>query len=65
MAADDSGCIVHVVNAISGESLASFRLPSSSPVLKVKQCLQAAHDIGVFCQRLLLLPEGRQLEDPE
>eukprot|EP00972_Heterocapsa_arctica_P042609 6279822-Heterocapsa_arctica.AAC.1 len=65
MAADDSECIVHVVNAISGESFARFRLPSLSTVLQVKRCVQAAHDIGVFCQRLLLWPVGRPLQDPE
>eukprot|EP00972_Heterocapsa_arctica_P073852 10903062-Heterocapsa_arctica.AAC.1 len=34
MAAEDSECAVHVVNAISGESFARLRLRSSSTVLQ-------------------------------
>eukprot|EP00972_Heterocapsa_arctica_P102871 15161609-Heterocapsa_arctica.AAC.1 len=65
MAADGGECLVHIVSAISGESFARVRLPSSSPTLQVKHCVQAAHGIGVFCQHLLLWPVGRPLEDPE
>jgi hypothetical protein len=56
---------VKVFSAFSGESVSSFRLPSSRQVLEVKRCAQAAQGIGIFCQRLLLRPAGRSLRDHE
>ena len=60
----EAGRLVDVRSALSGESLSSFRLPSSSRVLHVKRRVRAAHEIGVLRQRLLW-PAGRQLEDGE
>eukprot|EP00972_Heterocapsa_arctica_P073472 10851810-Heterocapsa_arctica.AAC.1 len=65
MAEADGERIVNIISALSGESLSTFRLPSSSPVLHVKRCVKGAHEISVFRQRLLLWPAGRQLEDHE
>eukprot|EP00972_Heterocapsa_arctica_P091348 13478411-Heterocapsa_arctica.AAC.1 len=65
MTADDDECVVNIVSALSGESLSRFRLPRSSQVLKVKHCVQAEHNTGVFCQHLLLWPAGRSFEDHE
>ena len=65
MAEDEGECAVDVRNAISGESLSTFRLASSSRVLHVKRRVQGAHRISTFGQRLLLWPTGRPLEDHE
>ena len=62
MAADACDCLVNVVGAVSGETLSSFRLPRTSPILEVKRSVQAAHGIGVFRQRLLPA-SGAPLDD--
>ena len=65
MAAEEGDCVVLVVSAFSDESLYRLQLPSSSTVLDVKRCLQAAQGIGVFRQRLIISPAGPQVEDHE
>eukprot|EP00972_Heterocapsa_arctica_P104263 15367017-Heterocapsa_arctica.AAC.1 len=65
MAAGAGECVVNVVSALSGQSLYSFRFPSSLSVLQVKQRLQADHRLNVFCQRLLLGQAGQPLDDHE
>ena len=55
--------MVQVVSAFSDESLCRLQLPSSSTVLDVKRCVQAAQGIGVFRQRLIISPVGPQVED--
>ena len=55
--------MVHVVSAFSDESLCRLQLPSSSTVLDVKRCVQAAQGIGIFRQRLIISPVGPQVED--
>ena len=63
MAVDDGDCVVQVVSAFSAESLCSLKLPGSGTVLDVKRSLQATLGVNVFCQRLIVSPEGRQAED--
>ena len=65
MAAEEGDCAVQVVSAFSDESLCRLQLPSSSTVLDVKRCVQAAQGIGVFRQRLIISPAGPQVEDHE
>ena len=57
--------MVQVVSAFSDESLCRLQLPSSSTVLDVKRCVQAAQGIGVFRQHLIISPAGPQVEDHE
>ena len=65
MAADEGNCVVQVINAFSGEELCVMDLPSSSTVLDIKRHVQASERINIFCQRLLVLPAGSQVEDHE
>ena len=48
MAAEEGDCEVQVANAITGEVLCT--------VLEVKRRVQATQGIGIFRQRLLVLP---------
>ena len=64
VAADGEELTVKVVSALSGEGLSTLCLPGQSQVLQVKRCVETAHGIGVFRQRLLL-PTGRHLENHE
>ena len=65
MAADEGGCVVQVVNAFSDETLCVLDLPSFSTVLDIKHHVQASQRVSIFCQRLLVSPEGYQVEDNE
>ena len=56
---------MQVVSAFSDESLCRLQLPSSSTVLDVKRCVQAAEGIGVFRQHFIISPAGPQVENHE
>ena len=65
MAAEEGDCVVQVVSAFSDESICTLQLPSSGTVLDVKRRMQAAQDINIFRQRLVVSPAGLQVEGHE
>jgi len=58
-------CHVQVVGALSSESLLDVWLPWQTDVTHVKHCIRTALGVGLFQQRLLLMPAGRPLRDHE
>ena len=58
--------MVQVVSAFSDEGLCWLQLPSSGTVLYVKRRVQAAaQSVGIFRQRLIISPAGREVKDDE
>ena len=55
--------VVDIVGGVTGELVATLRVPHSASVRDVKVILQEAYGINVFCQRLAIRPTDAIVED--